>query len=62
MKDEFAEDFILSTLRKKLQTNISKYLRYRKIRCLLQEIRTNLCEEIIRLYTSMKEFGLARDV
>jgi hypothetical protein len=43
MKDKFEEDFTLSTSReKKLCTNISKSLKYRKIQCLSQGKCTNL--------------------
>jgi hypothetical protein len=44
MRDTFAESFTLSALRIFFMKNISKSLKYEKIRCLLQEIRTKLCE------------------
>jgi hypothetical protein len=44
MRNRFAENFTLSTLKLFFMKNISKFLKYKKIRCLLQEIRTNLCE------------------
>jgi hypothetical protein len=60
MRDGFAEDLLYFPREKKLRKNISKSLKYKKIRCLLQEICTYYKKETIRLYTSMKEFGLAK--
>jgi hypothetical protein len=45
-----------------LCTNTSKPLKNRKIWYVLQKILINPCKEIVRLYTSMKEFRLAKNV